>query len=118
MLAKLKERLKLKQLGLMMKKLKFDNFDYIKDSEYPVFSVVRKCGEKEVKLFAPHSISVLNSTIERLTNKYVKKTAVEDFEQLLIAYFEHFNFNKTEMGLSLLMFMDRKDQLKEKSFFK
>ena len=118
MLKKLTEKIRNKQIKSAIDKLKFENFTYVENIEYPVFIVAKKFWEKNDKKFAPTNLHLLNSTIERLTKKYVKNTSIDEFAQLLETYFEYFNLNKSEIYGPLMTFMDKKEKLQEKSLLK
>lgn len=117
MLKKLKEKIYNSKTKKLIKDLKFDDFAYIADSEFPMFSYVDNIEDKRVyaKFFIPQTSEMLKLAMEKLKNGYYKRVVVDDFKNRLKVYTGYLNIDDETYEYCLQYFIDKQNKIEEKS---
>lgn len=117
MLKKIREKIYNSKTKKLIKDLRFDDFAYIADSEFPMFSYVDKIEDKRVyaKFFIPQTSEMLKLAMEKLKNGYYKRVVVDDFKNRLKVYTGYLNIDDETYEYCLKYFIEKQQILEEKS---
>lgn len=117
MLKKIREKIYNSKTKKLIKDLRFDDFAYIADSEFPMFSYVDKIEDKRVyaKFFIPLTSEMLKLAMEKLKNGYYKHVVVDDFKNRLKVYTGYLNIDDETYEYCLKYFIEKQQILEEKS---
>ena len=117
MLKKIREKIYNSKTKKLIKDLRFDDFAYIADSEFPMFSYVDKIEDKRVyaKFFIPQTSEMLKLAMEKLKNGYYKRVVVDDFKNRLRVYIGYLNIDDETYEYCLKYFIEKQQILEEKS---
>ena len=117
MLKKKREKIYNSKTKKLIKDLRFDDFAYIADSEFPMFSYVDKIEDKRVyaKFFIPQTSEMLKLAMEKLKNGYYKRVVVDDFKNRLKVYTGYLNIDDETYEYCLKYFIEKQQILEEKS---